>query len=243
MKSSFVFSCLIASALVAAAATTAPAQSSSLYVRQEPVATAPQMTNPHIPAGTGALSQAIAAHSYIAVQVPEPRQYIENDLVTIIIRESFKTDLKASLDTEKEMKTEGEITDIIDLDELLNLVVKPDPLSRGTPKIGVDMSNEFEGEGNYSRSETATGRITARIADVKPNGTIILEAKQTTVYDKEELVIILTGTCRAADITVDNTVLSTELYDLHMNKQHSGELKKSTKKGFLTNFFEAVFNF
>ncbi len=232
---------LIVAVLAGASASTAPAQSSSLYVRQEPVATTPQTR--FQAAGTGVLSRAIAEQSYIAVQIPEPRQYIKNDLVTIIIRESFKTDLKASLDTEKEMKFDGEITDIVDLEKLLELIVQPDPLSSGNPKVGVGMSNEFEGDGNYSRSESMTGRITARIADVKPNGTLILEAKQTIVHDKEELVVILTGTCRAADITVDNTVLSTELYDLHMNKQHSGELKKTTKKGFLTNFFEAVFNF
>lgn len=232
---------VFAVALISAPVEAASAQSSSLYIREEPAAAVTQAQ--FQAAGTGALSQAIASQSYIAVQIPEPRQYIENDLVTIIIRESFKTDLTASLDTEKEMNLEGEITDIIELEKLLELVVEPDPLASGTPRIGVDMSNEFEGDGNYSRSESMTGRITARIADVKPNGTLVLEAKQTIVHDKEELVVILTGTCRAADITVDNTVLSTELYDLHMNKQHSGELKKTTKKGFLTNFFEAVFNF
>jgi len=242
LRSFVAFKCLIVTAFISVSATTAPAQSSSLYIRQDPVATAPQLISPQAP-GTGALSPAIAAHSYLAVQVPEPRQYTKNDLVTIIIRESFKTDLRSSLETEKEMKLEGEISDLIDLDKLLELVVEPDPFSQGNPKVGVDMSNEFEGDGNYSRSESTTGRITARIADVKPNGTIILEAKQTTVHDKEEIIIILTGTCRAADITIDNTVLSTELYDLHMNKQHSGELKKTTKKGFITNFFEAVFNF
>jgi len=235
------FTVLIVSVFVSVSAVTVSAQSSSLYVREDPVATVPN--DPIQSRGMGALSQAIASQSYIAVQIPEPRQYAKNDLVTIIIRESFKTDLKASLDTEKEMKVEGEISDLIDLDKLLELVVEPDTFSQGNPKVGVDMSNEFEGDGNYSRSESMTGRLTARIADVKPNGTLILEAKQTIVHDKEELVIILTGTCRAADITVDNTVLSTELYDLHMNKQHSGELKKTTKKGFLTNFFEAVFNF
>ncbi len=229
-----------ATLLLAAPSTGLLAQSSSLYLRQEPSASS--QTQAHVQ-NNGALSRAIVANSFIAVQIPEPRQYAKNDLVTIIIRESFKTDLKASLETEKEMKLEGEIADLIDLDKLLELIVQPDNFAEGNPKVGVDMSNEFEGEGDYSRSESMTGRLTARIADVKPNGTLILEAKQTIIHDKEELAVIVTGTCRAADITLDNTVLSTELYDLHLNKQHKGELKKSTRKGFLTNFFEAIFNF
>lgn len=240
MKTIFAASLLLT---VACLATAAYGQSSSLYIRQQPPPAQGPMMNSAQNQSNAPLSPAIAANSYIAVQIPEPRQYAKQDLVTIIIRESFKTDLKASLDTEKEMKLEGEITDLIDLDKLLELVVEPDPFSQGNPKVGADMSNEFGGEGNYSRSESMTGRLTARIADVKPNGTLVLEAKQTIVHDKEELVVTITGICRAADITIDNTVLSTELYDLHLNKQHSGELKKTTKKGFITNFFEAVFNF
>jgi flagellar L-ring protein precursor FlgH len=213
-------------------------QSSSLYIRQEPAASGQASTLDPSP-----LSHVIAANSFIAVQVPEPRQYAKNDLVTVIIRESFKTDLKASLETEKELKLEGEVTDFIDIDKLLELVVRPYDFPGGNPTVGADMSSEWEGDGDYSRSESMTGRLTARVADVKPNGTLVLEAKQTIIHDKEELMIVITGTCRAADITIDNTVLSTELYDLHLNKQHKGELKKTTRKGFLTKFFDAIFNF
>jgi len=216
---------------------TTAGQSSSLYLRQEPTATA----------GGGAesiLSPTIAANSFTAVRIPDPRSYSENDLVTVIIRESFKTDLKASLETDKALTVESEVTDFVDLKKLLELVVQQDDLNGGVnPKIGVDASNEFDGSGKYSRSESMTGRMTARIADVKPNGTIVIEAKQTIMNDREELTIVLTGTCRAADITVDNTVLSTELYDLHLDKQHKGELKQSTRKGFITKFIEGLFSF
>ncbi len=227
---------VVATLLIGAASVSAIGQSSSLYLRQEPAASASVV-------GEGQLSPAIAANSFVAVSIPLPRQFTENDLVTIIIRESFQTDLKASLDTEKDMKIEGEVTDFPNLDKLLELVLEQDDFAGGEPKVGVDLSNEFQGEGDYSRSESMTGRITARIADVKPNGTLVLEARQMVAHDKEELTIVLSGTCRAADITADNTVLSTELYDLHMSKQHQGELKKTTRKGLITRFLEGLFNF
>lgn len=235
MRFSFVTQLIASGALALGVMASASGQSSSLYVLEE------QPVAPGIDEGT--LSPAIARNSFIAVRAPEPRQFAKNDLVTVIIRESFKTDLKASLETEKELTLEGEVSDFIDLDKLLELVVRPDPFNEGKPKVGVDLNNEWEGDGDYSRSESMTGRMTARVADVKPNGTLVLEARQTMIHDKEELAIVLTGTCRAVDITIDNTVLSTELYDLHLDKQHKGELKKSTKKGFLTDFFDALFNF
>lgn len=227
---------VLAPALLAGAVASAAGQSSSLYLPQEQP-TRPQAVN------DSPLSPAIAANSFIAVRIPEPRQFVKNDLVTVIIRESFKTDLKASLETEKKLKLDAEVSDFIDLDKLLELVVRPDPFNEGNPNVGVNIRNKWDGEGDYSRSESMTGRITARVADVKPNGTLVLEVRQTIITDKEELAIVLTGTCRADDITIDNTVLSTEMYDLHLDKQHKGELKKSTKKGFLTNFFDALFGF
>ena len=112
---------------------------------------------------------------------------------------------------------------------------------RNEGRVGVELDSEWEGEGEYSREESMTGRITARVIDVKPNGTLVLEARQSMIHDKEELMIVLTGTCRAADVSIDNTVLSTELYDLYLDKQHKGELKKSTKKGFLPTILDAIF--
>jgi flagellar L-ring protein FlgH len=214
----------------------ASGQSSSLYLPPEQPA-APSVAN------GSTLSPVIAANSFIAVQIPDPRQYTENDLITVIIREDFKTDLKASLETEKDMKIEGTVTDFIDLDKLMELMIRPYDFPGGQPKIGADFSKNWEGEGDYSRSESMSGRMTARVADVKPNGTIVIEARQTMIHDKEELTIVLTGTCRAADITIDNTVLSTELYGLHLSKQHKGELKKTTNKGFITKFMDALFGF
>jgi len=189
------------------------------------------------------LSPVIAANSFYAVQVPEPRQYAENDLITVIIRESFKTDLKASLETEKDMSIDGEVTNFIDIDKLLDLAVRPYDFPGGNPGVGAQFGKEWEGEGDYSRSESMSGRMTARVADVKPNGTLVLEARQSMIHDREELTIVLTGTCRAQDITIDNTVLSTELYDLNLDKQHKGELKKTTKKGFITKFIDTIFGF
>lgn len=225
---------LVVVLLAAGRVVLADGPSSSLYTMQDD---APAVLSPE----QSPLSDAVAENSFYAVQIPEPRQYAENDLITVIIRESFKTDLKASLDTKKDLKVDGEVSAMIDLDQLLKGIVKPEVFSNGNPAVSAKMKNDWKGEGDYSRSEDVTGRMTARVADVKPNGTLVLEARQTMIHDKEEQTIILTGTCRASDITVDNTVLSTELYDLHLDKQHKGELKSSTKKGIITKFFEALF--
>jgi flagellar L-ring protein FlgH len=211
-------------------------QSSSLYLRQEPEA-------PGLIQQGGPLSPAIAANSFSAVRVPEPRQFAENDLVTVIIRESFSTNLRSILKAEKDVELTAEITAIPDITKLLELVVTPETFPNGNPELGLTATNDLDGKGRYQRTESMTGRMTARIADVKPNGTLVLEARQSVANDEEVQEIVLTGTCRATDITVDNTVLSTQLFDLRLDKQHQGELKKAIRKGFLTKFIEKIFDF
>jgi hypothetical protein len=101
----------------------------------------------------------------------------------------------------------------------------------------------FEGEGEYRRTDTFSGRIQSRVIDVKPNGTLVLEARKYIQNDDETLEMVLTGLCRAEDVTAANTILSTQLYDLRLVKEHTGELRRSTRKGILTRVFETIFNF
>jgi flagellar L-ring protein precursor FlgH len=191
------------------------------------------------------LAPAIRAASFTAVQVPKRRQFAVHDLITVIIRESSETDFEATLETEKSSEHSGEIAEFprLTLADLANLQVRPNQFEDGTPQLDVSSESEFEGEGDYTRSEEMTGRITARIIDVKPNNTLVLEARKFVKSDDEAMNITVTGTCRAEDVTADNTVLSTELYDLHLNKTHDGELRNSTKKGLFTKILDFIFNF
>lgn len=222
----------------------AQAQSSSLYMEEQSVT----RHNVVMPNGVvNRLSPALAKSSFVAVNLPEPRPFSLHDLVTIVVRESTDAGSDAQLDTKKEVDHSGQITDfpgIIGVQDLLNFL-KIDSANYSTDqvKLGVKYENEFKGDGSYNRRDTFSSRITARIIDVKPNGTLVLEARKFIKSDKESLNMILTGTCRAQDVTPENTILSTQLYDLNLVKEHTGELRKATKKGILSKFLDNLFAF
>lgn len=222
-------------------------QSSSLYVTEPEQATAsrfggaPESTNEQL---RDRLAPALALESFIVVLPPRPRQFAVNDLVTIVIRESSSTDLSSSLETEKSVGVSGEIGEFpkLSLNDLINLQLKANNISE-SPKVEVDFSRDYSGEGDYERKESMSARLQARIIDVKPNGTLVLEARKHLQNDREKITFVVTGTCRSQDIAADNSVLSTELYDLHINKQTEGELKKASRKGILTGLLDLIFNF
>jgi len=97
---------------------------------------------------------------------------------------------------------------------------------------------DFKGTAQLERDDSYTGRITAEVLDVKPNGTLILQASEDIKTDDEDQKVTLLGTCRVEDIAADNTVLSNQLFNLSLNKQHKGAVKDTTKRGWFERFFD-----
>ena len=192
------------------------------------------------------LSPSIEGVALYSVGRPEPQTYALHDLVTILIREDLNTNFEAAMETERSIDRTGDLAALPRID--LRSFVRGNGLIDGStvePPVNLDLryESEFEGEGDYSRRESMTARLTARVIDVKPNGTLVLEARKKIEADDESVLLVATGVCRVDDIAADNTILSQHLYDLHISKQHAGELRRSTKKGLLTRVMDLVFNF
>ena len=217
------------------------AQSSSLFVEND-VHPLQQAATNNI---ADRLSPQISSMSITAVRPPQPRQLATHDLITIIVRESIENESESEIETEKSFTLNGIISAFPDLrfKDLADFQLGQSRLDDGNPQVNMTLNRSFEGEGDYERKDTFTTRITARVIDIKPNGSLVLEARKFIQSDNESVNIILTGTCRKEDVTPDNTILSTQIYDLRLDKQHAGELRQAVKKGFLTKLFEFIFNF
>lgn len=230
---------LMIAGLATAQQTTQPqaqptAHSSSLYL----------MTgSPTVQADGSVVNPYMQQASYLAVPIPEPREWRKHDLVTIIVRQTATGTAEGELETNKEISVSGEASAFIDLGELLEARVQPAPLAAGAPRVEVGFGNEFQGDGEYERTDTIVTRLTAQVIDVKPNGTLALEARMHMANDDEQLTVTVTGYCRAEDVTPDNTILSTQLHDLRVVKKHEGEIRDAGKKGVLTKAMEFLFNF
>ena len=180
--------------------------------------------------------------SLFAVQPPEPREFLENDLITIIISERSKTDRKGDFDSEKSSGVAGEVSNNVDWMGMLELTLASDPDDTESASFGVDLENEFEGNAKYKRDDTVTARVTARVIEVKPNGTLLVEARTTVKTDFEEEVITLSGVCRTEDVTDANTVQSNQMFDMMLDIQHNGDVRNGTEKGVVTRVMDVLFN-
>jgi flagellar L-ring protein precursor FlgH len=75
---------------------------------------------------------------------------------------------------------------------------------------------------------------------VKPNGTLVLQARKKIKNDEEEQILLCSGICRVEDITPDNTVLSTQLFDLEFTKTNKGQVRNTTRTGLIHKLLDFV---
>ncbi len=214
---------------------TAPAMGQSLMRRpaNQPVVNA---------AGEVDRNAGLRNYSLMLVEPPRPKSFEVHDKITIIISETSRQSSSSTLDTKKDTDLKAELNQFPDLGALLNGVLTTGDSS---PVVGVDVSSgrSFKGDGKYERSDRFTDRVTATIIDVKPNGVLVVEARRTIQKDKEIQELVLSGECRREDVTGENTVLSSQLADLTLRMMNEGDLKNAASKGFITRFFESIFNF
>jgi len=180
--------------------------------------------------------------SMLYVAPPEPREFKQHDLVTIVIDESSSATSEQTLDTDKKLNTSATLGTIIDPWELLELRLREGSSSDVT-LIDANSQNKFQGDGQYERTDRFSARITATVLDVKPNGTLVLEATKRIEKDTEIQTLVLAGTCRQDDITTQNTILSSQIAGLTISLQNEGEVKDGSQKGLLTRVLDTIFAF
>lgn len=176
--------------------------------------------------------------SFFAVPEPVPRTLRKHDLVTIVIREESVSRSKGTTDLKKQADLDAKIDSFIAF-SLANFALKNN-VGTAAPQVTMSGDRNFKGEATVDRSDSLTARITAEIVDVKPNGTVVLQARKRIKTDEEVQQFILTGICRAEDVAADNTLLSTQLYDLELDKSNKGAVRDTTKRGWVPKLLDAI---
>ena len=177
--------------------------------------------------------------SFFAVPEPTPHTLRRHDLVTIIIREESAITSQANKDLKKEQDLTAKLDQFIKLD-LKSFAIRGLPTATNPANIDINGVREFKANGEMDRSDSMTARITAEVLDVKPNGTLVLQARKLIKTDEEEQQFVLSGICRAEDVAADNTVLSTQIFDLELQKNHKGDVREATQRGWIPKLLDLL---
>jgi flagellar L-ring protein precursor FlgH len=180
-----------------------------------------------------------AAYSLFAVAEQQPKVLKKHDLITIIVQEVSEFASTGTTDLKKSADFDAKVDQWISL-KLASLSVHGTGQANNPVETKMEGTRDFKGEADVDRSDTFTLRLEAEVIDVKPNGTLVIQAKKHIKTDEEDQQIILTGTCRVQDIDSSNSVLSTALHDLDIQKVTKGAVRDTTKRGLLPRLLDFI---
>jgi flagellar L-ring protein precursor FlgH len=180
----------------------------------------------------------LGAVSFFSVEEPKPKILKKHDLVTIIARESSAFTSNGSTALTKQQDYDSKLDAFVALHPSTMKLASVISGATNVPEIKFENSRDYTGTGEVDRTDTFTDRVTAEVVDVKPNGTLVLQAVKQIKTDEEEQRMVLSGICRAEDIAADNTILTTQLFDLELTQTHTGAVTDTTSRGFIPRILD-----
>ena len=103
--------------------------------------------------------------------------------------------------------------------------------------FGLSSDNEFSGDSSSTQSNNLRGSITVTVAEVLPNGYLVVRGEKVTSLNQGHEYVRLSGIVRPIDILPDNSITSTQVADAQISYTGSGATADVNKIGWLARFF------
>lgn len=100
-----------------------------------------------------------------------------------------------------------------------------------------------KGSGKVQQSGLLTTKLAGRVMKVYPNGTMLVEAKKSIVYNLSQREVILRGIVRPEDIDSSNTVSTDKIANLEVFIDGKGFLADGGSPGWLVRILAKVLPF
>ncbi len=212
----------VAMALFAGCATvTPPPAKDPAYEPTYPATAVP----PH--SANGAIYQ---SHTSVSL-FEDVKAHRVGDTLTIELTEKTDAAKKASTSSSKEQSVGIEGPTILGRPVLLG--------GKEVFDTSVSASREFAGDGASSQSNQLSGSITVTVAQVLPNGNLVVRGQKLLALNQGDEFIRIQGIVRPVDITAQNTVPSTKVANAEITYGGRGAIDDSNRMGWLARFFNS----
>ena len=106
--------------------------------------------------------------------------------------------------------------------------------------LNVGAGGKFDGKGGAEQSNQLSGAISVTVAQVFPNGTMLVRGEKQLTLNRGDEQIRISGLVRMVDIDFDNSVPSTRVADARITYSGTGEIARASQQGWLGRFFSRV---
>lgn len=158
-----------------------------------------------------------------------------NDLVTIRVSESVSAQGSADSSLDKNSKASAGVPSFFGGESKAPSFLNPANLS------SLGASSSFKGGGSTTRTGTLQAVMTARVAEVFPNGDLGIEGVREIEINGDRQIIVVTGVVRPVDIAEGNVVASAQIGQMRIRYFGRGLIKDNLNPGWLVRVLNKIF--
>lgn len=158
-----------------------------------------------------------------------------NDLITVRVIENIESSATADSQLDKNSSASASMPSLFGIETKLPSMIDPTNLA------STSAESAFKGSGTTTRTSMLTATMTTRVAEVLPNGDLVLEGVRELDLNGERQLVVLTGIVRAQDVRRNNQVLSTQVAQLRIRYYGRGLMKDNLKPGWLVRIMNKIF--
>lgn len=172
----------------------------------------------------------MASCSWTFQPPPPPKEIKLHDQITIVVKMTSVVTSEGEVDRRKKAKLDAILKEWALLD---GFSLVPDPQSAGEPAVKGSWENQYRAESELETRDSMTFSIAVNVVDIRPNGLLVVEGRQTIRNNEETWERCLSGLVRPEDITPNNTVQSDNVSELQIYKRESGHVRDGYRRGWL----------
>lgn len=146
------------------------------------------------------------------------------DILTVILQENTNAAKSASTSTAKESSVS---------------IGAPTVFGKTHDRLGASVGGQRDtgGSGDSRQSNQLTGSITVTVAELLPNGNMVIQGEKWLRLNQGQEYVRLRGIVRPMDVSPTNTVVSTQIADAQISYGGTGAIADANAPGWLSRFF------
>lgn len=158
------------------------------------------------------------------------------DIITIVLNERTSSTKSSKVEISKE----SEVNFAEDPNGTSGSILGTKPSWKNLSGLtDIQQDRDFTGEGDADQSNSLQGSIAVTVADVLPNGNLIVRGEKWMTLNRGDEYIRISGLIRPEDVTPDNTIASQKLANARITYSGTGEVADSGIMGWGSRFFNS----
>ncbi len=105
----------------------------------------------------------------------------------------------------------------------------------------ISTQNDFDSRVQNRKLTTFTTQISTRVIRTDESGNLYLEGSKVINLPDEQQVVVLSGVARSRDVSQQNSILSSQIADLHVTLKGKGEAEDARKPSLFARIFQWFF--